>query len=233
MACPPSNGNVTEKPSDWLLFIAGPGLLARTIFVALLKKKVIAPQKWKVVLYDASLVLLPTLVPIYATLYMDISEPCAHIYGFFKKDWWANDLFLALLLAFLIYVVLALIIAFFQAAAYKEVNNGRGMPRCKAVAKGLVFFPIVVLSFLPELPNLSHIRGLLMNLMTALALAIFLQFSFSLPEEYRQAAERRDRTSKIQGIIYLTAFFLTLVWFVSIISAWPVYPEDISPCAPS
>ena len=200
MACSPSKGNLPEKPSDWLLFIAGPGLLALTIFIALLKKKAIAPQKWKVDLYDMSLVLLPTLMPIYMTLRyetlnMDISEACAHLW-LFKKDCWANDPSRTLLFAFLIYVVLALIIAFFQAAAYEEVN-GRDMPKCKAVAKGLVFFLIGVLSFLPKLPNPSDIRGLLMNLMTALVLAIILRIALSLPEKYRQAAERRDRTSKI------------------------------------
>lgn len=161
--------------------------------------KLLEPQKWKVDLYDMSLVLLPTLMPIYMTLRhetlnMDISEACAHLW-LFKKDCWANDPFRALLFAFLIYVVLALIIAFFQAAAYKEVK-GRDMPKCKAVAKGLVFFPIGVLSFLPELPNLSDIRGLLISLGVALCSSVILKREFSLPEEYRVAAKSAPPLSR-------------------------------------
>lgn len=194
--------------------------------------KLLEPRKWKVALYDVSLVLLPTLLAIYAKLKIQNSEACAHISGCINKECGESDLFRALLFAFLIYAILALIIAFFQAGSYKEVKN-KDMPACLAIKKGLMFFPIVVLFFVPELPKLGHTLELLISLGVALFSSVIFNCAFSLPEEYRQASERLDRTAKIQGIIYLTTFFLTLVWFVWVYLAWPVCPEDISPCARS
>lgn len=162
--------------------------------------KLLEPRKWKVALYDVSLVLLPTLLAIYAKLKMQNSEACAHINGCINKECGESDLSRALLFAFLIYVVLALIIAFFQAAAYKEVKN-KDMPACLAIKKGLMFSPTVALFFAAEfvaaeLPKLGHTLELLISLGVALCSSVILKREFSLPEEYRVAAKSAPPLSR-------------------------------------
>lgn len=191
------------------------------------------PRKYKVVLYDIALSLLPVTVTLLGSLSLREDTPNFSM-GRFGELWSQGEAGRILPIAFGFYFLLLVVVMTIKVTTDKytrllliagaDAKDGKDKRAERWV--GIGFLILVMLGFASSFTSLKGVTPysqLTGTLAFAILIAFISQCGLSLPKEYRAKAE--NKPVEVQEWMYVVASSLALVWLIWILLSWPFLTE--------